>query len=67
MAMQPKWGVRITQAGPGVGDPPPSYWWQGPHYRGDEVMTRGEAEVRAAEMRSNGYPWRYEARPYVSK
>jgi hypothetical protein len=57
-----QWAIRITQVRDGrkLG----SYWWQGPEYRGDHIMTRSEAERMAAVLERDGRPWLYEARLY---
>lgn len=60
------WGVWITQGPKLIGNLPRSYWWQGPAYRGDHLMTQAVAEREARRLNSLSPTWRYEARPYVS-
>lgn len=57
-----RWGVWIAQGSKGS---PRAYWWQGPEYKGDHVVSRAEAEREASKMRLNCPQWTYEARPYT--
>ena len=62
------WGIWIIQAPSQSGVLPPSYcpsyWWQGPSFQGDHVMTRAHAEEYARQMRLGCPAWTYEVRPY---
>lgn len=58
------WGVWITQDRKREGRLPRSYWWQGPEYKGDHVVSRAQAERAAEEMKIACPKWMYEARPY---
>jgi hypothetical protein len=62
-----RWGVWITQGSTRKNGLPTSYWWQGPNYYGDMVMTRLEAEAAAKAMQAKWPGWTYEARLYVQK
>ena len=66
MAEQERWGVWITQARPRKGQTQPdAYWWQGPDYYGDCLLTRREAEDVVADMQKREPTWSYEAKPYA--
>lgn len=68
MAGQERWGVWITQDKPRRGRASPdAYWWQGPDYYGDCVMTREQAETTARRFQQESPSWRYEPRLYVPK
>jgi hypothetical protein len=61
-----RWGVWITQDKPRSGGLPQSYWWQGPDYYGDCLLTtRAQAEAEAAAKRTQCPKWMYEARLYT--
>lgn len=63
-----RWGIWITQDKPRRGQSKPdAYWWQGPDYYGDCIMTKAEAEAEARIMRAECPAWSYEARLYVPR
>jgi hypothetical protein len=65
MATEERWGVWITQDKPRKGQTEPdSYWWQGPDYKGDCILTKEQAEVTARSLQDECPPWRYEAKLY---
>jgi hypothetical protein len=59
-----RWGVWITQDR-SRGKLPTSYWWQGPEYKGDQLMTQSQAEAMARSLQAASPNWKYEARPYL--
>ena len=60
-----RWGVWITQAEPRKGQTKPdSYWWQGPDYKGDHMVTKPQAEATARALQEACRPWTYVAKPY---
>jgi hypothetical protein len=54
-----QWGVWISHGRE-------SYWWQGPTYAGDHIMTKKEATSEAARLQATCPQWSYEARAYVT-
>ena len=60
-----RWGVWITQEKPRRGQQKPdAYWWQGPDYYGDCILTRGQAEDVARTMKADCPSWSYEVKLY---